>query len=46
MEGVDGWALLPPHLRERGIADDTIDRLTSGAILRVLEESGAQSLER
>lgn len=46
MEGVDGWALLPTRLREHGIAGDVIDRLTSGAVLRVLGEAGAQSLER
>ena len=44
MEGVDGWALLPPHLREHGIANDVIDRLTSGAVLRVLDDAGAQSV--
>lgn len=42
MTGVDGWSLIPPYLAERGIPEDTIDRLTSKALLRQLDLGGCQ----
>lgn len=46
VDGVDSWLKLPPLLADAGISEDVIDRMTSGTLLRVMDDCGAKDLER